>query len=86
MTFINGPDRSHYQEAEAYLENYYLKSVYRYPSDVTAAYNRLMGWTKSNGVKESPYNDGISFAQDSDGLSKKGPGGHRMTTVIFAGS
>lgn len=74
VAFISGADRPRYQEAEADLENDYLKGVDRYPADVTAAYNRLMGWTKSNGVKESPYNDGISFPQGSEGPSKKGSG------------
>lgn len=67
VAFISGADRSRYQEVEADLENDFLKGLDRYPADVTAAYNRLMGWTKSNGVKESPYNDGISFPQGSEG-------------------
>lgn len=63
VAFLLGADKARFQEVITDLENQYLKGKDEYPKDVTSAYTRLLGWNKNVSKNETPFNDGLSFAQ-----------------------
>lgn len=65
VDFLTGADKARFQEVLNDLDKQYLKGKDEYPKDVTSAYDRLLGWTKTSVSQDTTFNDGISFAQGS---------------------
>lgn len=73
--FLRAADKSRYEPVLTHLENHYASGLDQYPENVTEAYNRLENWKRNKAFTETPYNDGITFAQGSaaaSGANKKG--------------
>lgn len=73
--FLRAADKSRYEPVLTHLENHYASGLDQYPANITEAYNRLDNWKRNKGLNETPYNDGITFAQGSaagSAANKKG--------------
>lgn len=75
VAFLMAADKTKYEPVLAFLENHYGAGNDHYPMNITEAYNRLCYWRNNTASSSTPYNDGITFAQDgmSGGSAKKGP-------------
>lgn len=76
VAFLLAADKARYGAVLTHLENQHLTGIDQYPENVTVAYNMLMNWRSSaNTSNDTPYNDGITFAQDcsTNETSKKTP-------------
>lgn len=86
VMFIKGADKARYESIMTHYENMYSNGTDQYPTSVTEAYNRLINWKRDNKVNETPYNDGVSFAQGTASSSddKKKPEYDRSDHVCHA--
>lgn len=71
--FVKAADRTRYDAIITQLENLYAGGLDQYPKTITEAYSRLSVWKRDTKRSETPFNDGITFAQGvtDDGSQNK---------------
>lgn len=85
VAFIRGANKERYGAIMTHYENMYSNGTNQYPANITEAYNRLTNWKRDKRTNETPYNDGMAFAQSADAKNdEKKPGQDRTNDVCHA--